>query len=120
MHSRGIPTLVGRTFDQPAQISLLLAQEELSWPPVDEREVGRHAMVVNKRLFNSFCREDEFSAVDAVEDVQRREGDFTAHFVAKRSYKYDLMFRLVETVNFILASCKLDASFPFAASGLEI
>jgi hypothetical protein len=50
---------LGKTLiDQPVQLSLLVAQRELSWPPTSEVETGKHVMIVPKRHLNSFRRDD--------------------------------------------------------------
>ena len=86
---------LGKTLvDQPIQMSLLLAQNELTWPPQFEEERGKHVMIVKKRKINSFRRDDTHSAHDNSEGGQWERGDFIAHFASGN--KYSLMLSLME------------------------
>ncbi|EJK48167.1 hypothetical protein THAOC_33066 [Thalassiosira oceanica] len=78
--------------DQPVQISILIAQKQISFPPQEEYEVGPNIVVTKKRLFNSFRREDSHSSDDASEDGVWKKGDFIAHFATKD--KFAEIFRL--------------------------
>lgn len=56
--------------DQPVQLSLLVAQKELKWPPRSEVKSGNHVMIVPKRHFNSFKRDDYYATTDQDEGGQ--------------------------------------------------
>mmetsp|Transcript_15567 Transcript_15567/g.31494 ORF Transcript_15567/g.31494 Transcript_15567/m.31494 type:complete len:556 (+) Transcript_15567:3-1670(+) len=110
---------LGRSLvDQPIQLSLLLAQNELMWPPKDEIEMGQHVMVVPKRRLNSFRRNPLYSNVDAEEGGQWERGDFLAHFASNN--KYSLMVDLLDQEKLPgVPPVEERYSFPLPAPGVE-
>ena len=106
---------LGRSLvDQPIQLSLLLVQDELRWPPTTEVEMGQHVMVVPKRRLNSFRRNPLHSQNDVEEGGQWERGDFLAHFASNN--KYSLMIDLLEEENLPgVPSVEERYSFPLPA-----
>jgi hypothetical protein len=110
---------LGRTLiDQPVQLSLLVAQRELSWPPTSELERGKHVMIVPKRHLNSFRRDDYYVMTDQEEGGQWHQGDFLAHFASGN--KYSLMVDLMEQENLPgVPPVERRYPFPIPAPGVD-
>jgi hypothetical protein len=86
---------LGKTLmDQPVQLSLLLAENELEWPAKTEEERGPHTLIVQKRKLNSFYRDAVYQKTDLEEGGHWESGDFIAH-VASGS-KYSLMIDVLQ------------------------
>jgi len=101
--------------DQPLQASILLANGDVEWPPKDEVEKGKNVMIVAKRAFNSFRRNDSrynnTLSNDELEDSAWKKGDFIAHFPA--SNKLSLMIQLLEEEGMAELLPKVEERFPF-------
>jgi len=105
---------LGKTLiDQPVQLSLLLAADELRWPPTNEEERGSHVMVVPKRRMNSYRRDAWFSQQDLAEGSQWQLGDWIVHFASGN--KYSLIIDLLEEIGTELP--QISARFPFLSKG---
>lgn len=101
---------LGKTLiDQPVQLSLLLASNELSWPPIHEEEYGPHVMVVPKRRLNSFQRDAIHSVLDIREGAQWEPGDWIAHFASGK--KFSLMIDLLKDMG--MPTPPISVRFPF-------
>eukprot|EP00546_Thalassionema_frauenfeldii_P003757 CAMPEP_0178918282 /NCGR_PEP_ID=MMETSP0786-20121207/13745_1 /TAXON_ID=186022 /ORGANISM="Thalassionema frauenfeldii, Strain CCMP 1798" /LENGTH=721 /DNA_ID=CAMNT_0020591985 /DNA_START=354 /DNA_END=2519 /DNA_ORIENTATION=- len=102
--------------DQPLQASILLANGDVEWPPKDEVEKGKNVMIVAKRAFNSFRRNDSrynnTLSNDELEDSAWKKGDFIAHFPA--SNKLSLMIQLLEEEGMNELLPKVEERFPFS------
>ena len=97
------------------QISILIAQKQISFPPQEEHEVGPNIVVTKKRLFNSFRRDDLHSRDDASEDGDWKKGDFIAHFATKR--KFAEVFRLYAELGLVLPQVSNRYGYSIPAQG---
>lgn len=97
------------------QISILIAQKQIAFPPKEEYEVGPNIVVTKKRLFNSFRRDDRHAGNDASEDGEWKKGDFIAHFATKR--KFAEMLRLYAELGLELPPVSDRFGFSIPAQG---
>ena len=101
---------LGRSMlDQPMQASILVAQEEISWPPQSLDEHNRNVRIVDPAMLSSFKRGEQLVDQDIVDGIHWKEGNFAAHFASEN--KYSLMIdHLIETKQQIPL---LEDRFPF-------
>merc|ERR1712226_537290 len=102
--------------DQPLQASILHANGDVQWPPKDEVEKGKNVMIVAKRAFNSFRRNDSrynnTLSNDELEDSAWKRGDFIAHFPTAN--KLSLMIQLLEEEGMAELLPPIEERFPFS------